>query len=157
MTASTPATLARSTASVSTVPPLFLTSSATLARSGALRATAITGCPRCASALVNAAPKPPDAPVTIAQPLPVMRPSIPRLVRGPQYLLLPVRPRRSNRYENQSVRRNLENERAGFERAYGRHRQCGGGTQFSELALRRIARRSHSLVRWVNISVFSVQ
>src|ERR1700730_4656236 len=96
-------------------------------------------------------------PLTIAQPLPVMRTSIARLVRAPQCPLLPVRARRCNRNENESVGRNLERESAGFERAYDGQGHCGSGTQFSELALRRIARRSHSLVRRVNISVFSVQ
>src|SRR5260370_10749568 len=155
-TAATPAALARSTASVSTKPPFFLTSSATLARDSALRATASTGCPRCASALVNAAPMPPDAPVTIAQPVPVMRTSIPRLLRALKRLLLPVRPRRCNCNANESVGLNLESERAAFERACDGQRQGGSGAQFAELALRRVARSSHPFVHRWNLSAFNV-
>src|SRR5438874_6061192 len=140
-TVSTPSGVARSAASVSITSPFVLTRAASRDKRSAPRPTASTGWPRSVSALVNSAPMPPDAPVTIAQPLLMARAS----------------PFCENCNEDEPLGRNRDIEGAVPERVRLRRGQRGSGTELGDLSLRRIARRPHLLVRLVHIAVLIVE
>src|SRR5437660_5789668 len=140
-TVSTPSGVARSAASVSITSPLVLTRAASRDNRSAPRPTASTGWPRSVSALVNSAPRPPDAPVTIAQPLVMVRAS----------------PFCGNCNEDEPLGRNRDIEGAVPERVRLGRGQRGSGTELGDLVLRRIGRRSHLLVRLVHIAVLIVE